>query len=485
MAPSAPPRDGLLGAARAGSSSTDALSSASLCGPVSQRLDPSAAINASLQKGRKSTQRERVLDAMIRVAGREGYARATVSAVISLAGVSRPTFYEYFADRDECFLAAVAHSQQQLSAAVLKATGEQPPEHACQAAVEAMVSFAASQPMLARLLMSEAMAGGPRGCEKRDQGVREIADIVEARRIGLPADALVADLESGTLIGGAYRLLATRLRRGEPGMSALTKDLAAWVRSYERPLGECRWHELQCKGVLAPSPVVPSTELHAPMALPPGRPRLSDEDVAWNHRMRIMFAAACLAQEKGYTATTVADITGLAGVDGRAFYRLFADKQDAFMAVHELGFQQVMEITARGFFSGDSWPQRSWEAGRALTQLLERNPLVAHVGFVEAYAVGRNAAQRVEDSHIAFTIFLQEGFQHQQGPERLPRLTLEAIIATIFETIYQQARSGASSRVSGLLPHIAHLWLAPFLGPAAADRLIDEMQAAEPRETVA
>ncbi|MHB8241303.1 MAG: TetR/AcrR family transcriptional regulator [Solirubrobacteraceae bacterium] len=417
---------------------------------------------------------------MVRVAGREGYARATVSAVISMAGVSRPTFYDYFADRDECFLAAVAHSQAQLSSAVREAAEERPREQACQAAVEAMVGFAASQPTLARLLMSEAMAGGPRGCDQRDRGVRELAEIVEERRGDLPPDALVADLQTGTLMGGIFRLLATRLRRGEPGMSALTRDLETWVKSYEVPAGECRWRELRWMTALAPSPVVPTTELHAPMALPPGRPRLSEEEVAWNHRMRIMYAAACLAQEKGYTATTVADITRLAGVDGRAFYRLFADKQEAFMAVHELGFQQVMDITARGFFSGTSWPERTWEAGRALTQLLERNPLVAHVGFVEAYAVGRNAAQRVEDSHIAFTIFLQEGFQHQQAATCLSRIALEAIITTIFELIYQQARAGASSRISGLLPHIAHLWLAPFLGPAAADRLIDQMQTASP-----
>lgn len=418
---------------------------------------------------------------MVRVAGREGYARATVSAVIATAGVSRPTFYEYFADRDECFLAAVAHSQEQLSRAVREAIDRRPQERACQAAVEAMVGFAASQPMLARLLMSEAMAGGPRGCDQRDEGVRQLAEMVRERREGLPADTPVADLHNSTLIGGIYRLLATRLRRSEPGISALTQDLTAWVESYEVPVGECCWQELRWSKPLAPSPVVPFSELHSPMALPPGRPRIPEEDVAWNHRMRIMLAAACLAQEKGYTATTVADITGLAGVDGRAFYRLFADKQDAFMAVHEWGFQQVMDITARGFFSGASWPERSWEAGRALTQLLERNPLIAHVGFVEAYAVGRNAAQRVEDSHIAFAIFLQEGFQHQQRPEHLSRLALEAIIATIFETIYQQARTGSSSRVSGLLPYIGHLWLAPFLGPTRAKRLTDKMLEAESR----
>src|ERR1700733_912081 len=47
-------------------------------------------------QARKSTQRERLLNGMIEVADRRGYAGASVSAVIAEAGVSRPTFYDYF-----------------------------------------------------------------------------------------------------------------------------------------------------------------------------------------------------------------------------------------------------------------------------------------------------------------------------------------------------------------------------------------------------
>jgi AcrR family transcriptional regulator len=412
---------------------------------------------------------------MARVASHDGYARATVSAVIAAAGVSRPTFYEYFADRDDCFLAALADSQSRLTGAARDAVEQQSPERASQSAVAALASFAATEPTLARLLMSESMAGGPAALGERDRGVREIARIVDERRAQLATDANVADLESATLIGGVYRLLATRLRRGEPGLSALADDLTAWIDSYSRPAHECQWQALRVIEALQPSPFVPRSVLHAPTALTPGRPRVPEEQVAKNHRARVLYAAAGLGEQKGYAATTVADITSLAGIDGRAFYRLFADKQDAFMAVHELGFQQVMEITAQGFFSGSTWPERSWEAGRALTQLLERNPLVAHIGFVEAYAVGRSAAQRVEDSHVAFTVFLQEGHQHQTTSARPSRPALEAIVTTVFETIYQQARAGASSRVSGLLPYISHVWLTPFIGAATANALIDEL----------
>src|ERR1035441_5170156 len=93
---------------------------------------------------------------------------------------------------------------------------------------------------------------------------------------------------------------------------------------------------------------------------------------------------------------TIAEITKRAGVDGRVFYRMLADKQEAFSAIHELGFQQLMAATAGAFFSAEQWPERMWNALGALTDWIESNPAVAHVGFVESYAVGPGAVQRVD-----------------------------------------------------------------------------------------
>jgi AcrR family transcriptional regulator len=295
----------------------------------------------------------------------------------------------------------------------------------------------------------------------------------------VPAASDVADVCPRMVIGGVYRLLAARLRRGEPRLSALLEDLLSWVKRYDRPAGEHRWRTLQPARRPTTSPFLPQTPMRAPMTLPPGRPRLSEEQVAANHRQRILFAAARLAEKKGYMATTIAEITKLAGVDGRAFYALFADKQDAFMTVHELGFQEIMAVTAGAFFAGSTWPERSWEAGRAFTQFLEQNPTVAHVGFIEVYAVGPGAVQRVEDSHIAFTIFLQEGYQYSRRENPPSRLALEAIITTIFEIVYHQARASARPQLAGLLAHIAFLWLTPFTGPAEADELIDRQLSGE------
>jgi AcrR family transcriptional regulator len=428
----------------------------------------------ALAKGSRSTQRDRIITGMIAAANRAGYGGATVSAVIAEAGISRPTFYEYFADRDACFLATIAEIHDRLMIVLRPRVQEEAAELALRASVRALIDFAAAEPAMARFLMNESLGGGSAALDARDRSIAKIEQVIEQRYADLEPGTAIPDFSARMLIGGIYRLLAVRTRRGDPTVSALLEDLLAWVSSYDRATDEHRWRALVPSGKLAPSPFLPDAPLRAPPPLPPGRPRISPEEVADNHRRRVLFAAALLAERKGYTAATVADICKLAGIDVRAFYAMFADKQEAFMAVHELGFQDLMAVTAGAFFAGASWPERSWEAVRAFTQFLESNPTIAHVGFVEAHAVGPGAVQRVEDSHVAFTIFLQEGFQYAKPTPPPSRVALEAIITTIFEIVYSQTRAGGELQLSGLVPHLSFLVLAPFVGPEQANAFIDE-----------
>ena len=52
------------------------------------------------------SQRQRLLYAMTVVVAEKGYIATTVAHVTTRAGVSRKTFYEMFADKEECFIAA-------------------------------------------------------------------------------------------------------------------------------------------------------------------------------------------------------------------------------------------------------------------------------------------------------------------------------------------------------------------------------------------
>jgi AcrR family transcriptional regulator len=439
---------------------------------MTQRSPAANTMNTMSKNSQTSTQRERMLAGIVTATNRDGYARMNVSSVIAVAGVSRRTFYEHFTDKDDCFLAALADVQDRLTTEVSHAVDDEHPQHAMRATVRALVRFTSTQPAMARFLTNEAMAGGPAALDARDLGIAAIETMIERSYHASGTAGLVPDFSSRILLGGIYRLLAARLRRGEAGHPHVLKRLLGWIGSYEGPAGEGRWRTLEPAHTPPPSPFIPEAPLSAPAPLPRGRRRISEQQVAENQRERIMFAAAQIAEVKGYAATTVGEITRAAGVDGRVFYSMFADKHDAFMAVHEFGFQHVMHVTASAFFSGATWPERNWEAGRAFTQFLQMNPLIAHVGFVEAYAVGPLAAQRLEDSQIAFTMLLREGHQHS-GEKRPSRLVLEAIIATIFETVYDRARDGEKPELAELLPHLTFLVLSPFIGRVQANAFID------------
>src|SRR3984885_4104595 len=69
-----------------------------------------------LSRGRVTEiQRSRMLAAALEAVEEVGYARMTVARVIGRAKVSRKTFYDVFADREDCFVAAfdqaVAHGR--------------------------------------------------------------------------------------------------------------------------------------------------------------------------------------------------------------------------------------------------------------------------------------------------------------------------------------------------------------------------------------
>jgi AcrR family transcriptional regulator len=423
----------------------------------------------------KSTQRERLLSAMTDVAAEDGYAGATIARVILRAGVSRASFYEHFAEKDDCFLAALERAQGHVLAEVARSVRGNPPQHAAQAAVQALVAFADSHLAMARLLTGEALAGGARALEARDRSLGELARIVQHAHADVDAAAISPDLPVETLLGAVQRLLAAGLRGHERLPAGALERLLQWIRGYERPTGEHRFRTLAPVAPSARSPFLPLSALHAPPALPPGRPRLSERHVAENQRQRILFATAEVIARDGYAQATVAEIAKLARVDGRVFYRLFADKLDAFMAVHELAFQHTMAVTAGAFFATESWPGRVWEAARAFVQFIEQNPLLTHASLIEGHAGGPLSARRVEDLATAFTLFLQEGYRVSSPHTSPSHLALEAIAATNFEIVYRGARGGATGARPSCSPaSIAHICLAPFLGSQAAERLIDQ-----------
>ena len=438
---------------------------------VSRSSQRANSVNGPVSAGRKSTQRERLLAGMVTVANREGYAGVSVSQVIAHAGVSRPTFYEYFADKDDCFLTVQREIGLELRERVRRALAARPPAQAARAAVAALLDYARSRPARSSFLTNQTPAGGPRVLAQRDRTLTQLIGLVERVHARAAPEEPSADLPTRALLGSVLWLIAAAVRRGEEDLPGFDEDLGDWIERHNRPAREHRWRTLQPGPEPPPSPHVSELPVHPPPPIPPGKSRLSSQEIARNHRERILHATAQVAVRKGYTASTVADIAKAARLDRSAFYPHFRDKQQAFLAVYEQFVQHSLGISARAFFSAQDWPERIWQAILAATHFQARHPLVTQMLFVESYAVGAPAVQRIDDGRSAFTIFLQEGAQQAAKPSS--QRLLEAISSAILEIGYARARTGDADQMARLAPHATYLCLTPFLGSHAASAFID------------
>jgi AcrR family transcriptional regulator len=444
--------------------------------------------------------RERLIEAFTRVAARGGYAQATVADTIAAAGASRSTFYEQFADRDECMRAALARTGERLTGEVDAALAARGGRDPARAAVAALVAFAERDPEAARLLFIESLGAGARALKARDALVDAVAAMVEdGRGASASADGAGAasarpsagsagagggrgggepllDVPALGLIGGVFRLLSMRLPRGEGALHGLRADLDAWVGSYALADGGPRWHH-GCKMgeiELRPAPE-PAPARHYP-PLPRGRHGLSAAEVARSQRERIVQALARAAYEQGYAAITVSDVVRAAGVARNVFYEQFADKQAAGVAALQQTFEHAMVATASAFFAGAGWPERIWRMGAALTEHYYANPVEAHLSFVELHAIGGEAVPLAHERLAVFQLLLEEGYRHRDGRggrAPIPRTVSEALVATVLELGYRQAPRPGVKRYPVLLGQQTYMCLAPFVGAGEAGALVE------------
>jgi AcrR family transcriptional regulator len=120
-------------------------------------------------------QRERLVAAMAEVCAESGYAGASATAVAKAAGVSTVTFYEQFADKRECLLAAHRQLLGRLLDELDRIGEAAGPEERRPAVLAAMLSLLAADPPSARLLTVEVLAAGPEGAKRHDAAAAAFA----------------------------------------------------------------------------------------------------------------------------------------------------------------------------------------------------------------------------------------------------------------------------------------------------------------------
>jgi AcrR family transcriptional regulator len=107
------------------------------------------------------SRRDLILAAMIRVVGSKGYKETSVADVIEETPTSRTTFYKYFEDKHDCFLAAYEMLVEQVFAEVVaNCDGSLPWLERVESGLETIVKLFALDPELARTAVVEVAAAG-------------------------------------------------------------------------------------------------------------------------------------------------------------------------------------------------------------------------------------------------------------------------------------------------------------------------------------
>jgi AcrR family transcriptional regulator len=110
-----------------------------------------------------------------------GYASVAVADVIERAGVSRKTFYEHFANKEECFLAAYDAGVAVVLGAIDAAVAAAPHPYAAAAAgTEAYVETLSANPALARAFFLEVLGAGPEALARREVVLERFTEQLEA-----------------------------------------------------------------------------------------------------------------------------------------------------------------------------------------------------------------------------------------------------------------------------------------------------------------
>jgi AcrR family transcriptional regulator len=216
--------------------------------PLARALAPTRTCD-SIHTDMANLQRARLITAAEQVVGELGYARLTVSQVINRARVSRRTFYDLFAGREDCFLAVL---EQAVELPTRLACGSFAQERSwrtgMRAALEAVLVLMDEEPGLARLCMIDALGGGPRILAFRVEMMRKIAHALDLGRQEPAALREPPAITGEAVAGGVFCVLHNRLCRREeladlldPLMSMITLPyLGARTASQELSRGDAR-----------------------------------------------------------------------------------------------------------------------------------------------------------------------------------------------------------------------------------------------------
>jgi AcrR family transcriptional regulator len=170
--------------------------------------------------------------------------------------------------------------------------------------------------------------------------------------------------------------------------------------------------------------------------------------------------------EKGYPATTIADVVARAAVSRRTFYEQFRDKEECFLAAFEVGVRFLrsrveQELTGR---ETHDWQSRVRVVIETYLATLASEPEFAKVLHVDVLAAGERARARwaevVQRSVAMYRTLHQIARDETPGIPEVTDEMLLVVVGGIPELVREYVRTGRIARLPELAPQLTALVVA-------------------------
>jgi AcrR family transcriptional regulator len=425
-------------------------------------------------------QRERLRSAMVELIALRGYPAVRILDLTQLAHVSRPTFYNLYADKEELLLSAYEDIAGRTTEKVAVAFGEgDSAEESLRLALQAFAELGAAEPEAMTLALLGTFGAGPRALERRDRTLHALERIVSAGR-AVSDDELPRDLTVKFLIGGIREASATRLRQGrEQELVELADELGRWANAYPPAMPLGLEGPLRVRRRNGNGDADGGTDGHASHAsqrsrrtegrLPSGRHDLPRDMVVKSQRERIVDATAAIVEEKGFAGLTIPEIASRANVSHETFYEMYPTKHDAFLGAQKIGLHQALRVTVEAYEAhGGDWPDGVAAGMHALMEYVCSEPSHAHLTLVDTFGASPEAIEIRESALRSFTAYLQPGFEQAAVDVDVPNVAAEAVAGGIWQVLHHYSEQRRVDELCDAAPQLIFLTLSPFLGPDAA-----------------
>lgn len=180
----------------------------------------------------RSSQRERLLRAVVECVAHHGFEATTVPMVVATARVSSNAFYEHFSDKTDCFLRACDELATELLTELVTLVSEPDWIKALGTGMALYLRWWQSRPAFARAYLLSLQHAGERAAEQRERTYAMFeamfADLARRARAEQPELLPLSRLVPRTLVVAITDAVAEQVRAGEAGqLLELECDLTA------------------------------------------------------------------------------------------------------------------------------------------------------------------------------------------------------------------------------------------------------------------